>query len=456
MTHRTRTIKPQRAQAANFTFIDLFAGCGGLSLGLLVSGWEGLFAIEKSPDAFKTLRHNLVDEGSHNRGKPRIDWPDWLGKEHQEIRNFINTHRRRLRGLRGMINLVAGGPPCQGFSFAGRRSGSDPRNNLFKFHLEIVDLTRPELVLLENVQGIDTAFGIKEARKTKRRGRPRKSYASRIRDALREHGYRVQQELVKAADFGVPQLRPRYFTVGIRQDLFSSSAVPDFFEILRGIRIDFLKTRRLPVRRPVNVAEAISDLETVGKEIVMCCDPESPPGFKEIVYERPKSLYQKLMHGNVNGRIPNSLRLVNHRPETISRFKKIFRTCRKGVQLSDNDRERLGIKKTAIVPLSPDLPSHTLTTLPDDLLHYAEPRIHTVREYARLQSFPDWFEFRGKYTTGGDRRVKECPRYTQVGNAVPPLLAEVIGEALRELLYMAHYVSNTGRVCLDTRRRGKK
>ena len=71
-----------------------------------------------------------------------------------------------------------------------------------------------------------------------------------------------------------------------------------------------------------------------------------------------------------------------------------------------------------------------MTTLPDDMIHYAEPRILTVREMARLQSFPDWFQFKGKYTTGGDRRTKECPRYTQVGNAVPPLLAEAIGRAL--------------------------
>ena len=102
--------------------------------------------------------------------------------------------------------------------------------------------------------------------------------------------------------------------------------------------------------------------------------------------------------------------------------------------MSDADRERLGIGKHAITPLSPDLPSHTLTTLPDDLLHYAEPRIHTVREHARLQSFPDWFEFRGKFTTGGSVRTQECPRYTQVGNAVPPLLAEAIGIAIKRLL----------------------
>ena len=79
-------------------------------------------------------------------------------------------------------------------------------------------------------------------------------------------------------------------------------------------------------------------------------------------------------------------------------------------------------------------PAPTITTLPDDVLHYSEPRILTVRESARLQSFPDWFQFKGKYTTGGDRRTKECPRYTQVGNAVPPYLARAIGSALGKAL----------------------
>lgn len=436
-------------------FIDLFAGCGGLSLGLMRAGWQGLFAVERSPDAFKTISYNLIDDRVQIRGKPRFDWPEWLERRPIEIREFINAHRRQLRALRGTVRLVVGGPPCQGFSFAGKRTGKDPRNDLFKLHLEIVDIVQPDFVLMENVLGIDTAFGAKEIKGKKRLGRPRKSYATRIKDALGEHGYDVQQELIKASDFGVPQLRPRYFTVGIRHNLFASDEVPNFFQILHNIRCEFLKSKRLPVRRPVTVAEAISDLRTDYAEITECADPESPTGFKEIVYRRPVSRYQKLMHEGLNGYAPNSLRLVNHRPKTIHRFKTILRTCRKGIQLSDADRERLGIGKHAITPLSPDLPSHTLTTLPDDLLHYAEPRIHTVREHARLQSFPDWFEFRGKFTTGGNVRTQECPRYTQVGNAVPPLLAEAIGNAIKELLRRAGRTSRANGTRRSYRKGGK-
>lgn len=396
------------------------------------SGWRGLFAVEQSPDAFKTLKYNLIDRRKDNQENPRFAWPDWLPKEPHEITAFLEYHRSKLEELHGKVHLVAGGPPCQGFSFAGKRTGDDPRNELFKHHLSVVDILKPELVLMENVQGIDIAFGIgKNGRKNKSE-RP-KSFASRIRDILAEHGYEIQQHVLRACNFGVPQFRPRYFTLGIRLDLLDGQDSPCLKTFLYQIREEFLRHHGLPLDRPVTVAEAISDMMTTGRQLVDCMDEESATGFKEIVYGGPQTDYQRLMHGNKNGIAPNSLRLVNHRPETVARFQQILDTCRKGVQLSDDDRARLGIKKTAITPLSPDQPSHTLTTLPDDLLHYAEPRIHTVREHARLQSFPDWFAFRGKYTTGGDRRVQECPRYTQVGNAVPPLLAEAIGEVLHAI-----------------------
>jgi DNA (cytosine-5)-methyltransferase 1 len=101
--------------------------------------------------------------------------------------------------------------------------------------------------------------------------------------------------------------------------------------------------------------------------------------------------------------------------------------ARKGIGLSERERRKFGVKKMSIVVLDARRPSHTLTTLPDDLVHYSEPRVLTVREYARLQSFPDWFSFHGVYTTGGKRRRFTCPRYTQVGNAVPPRVAKFLG-----------------------------
>ena len=409
------------------SFIDLFSGCGGLSLGLLKSGWKGLFAIEQNPDAFETLKHNLVDGTEDYR--PRYHWPENLEIKPYEISSFFEQNIDLLKRMRGKVNLVAGGPPCQGFSFAGKRTGKDPRNELFKLHLDIVDVLQPELVILENVHGIEVAF-----KNNTEESKPNKSYANLIASLLRVHGYQVQQFIIRAVDFGVPQLRPRYFTIGVRIDISQKLPQIDFKERIYRSREKFLSKHGLPVDRPITVSEAISDLSTSNKTFKDCTDVDSPSGFKEVVYEGPITHYQKLMHQEMDGKAQNSMRLVNHRPDTIKRFMSIQNSCRKGVQLSAEDKERFGIKKTAIVPLSPDKPSHTLTTLPDDLIHYSEPRVHTVREYARLQSFPDWFEFKGKFTTGGSRRKHECPRYTQVGNAVPPLLAEAIGLVLYEYL----------------------
>jgi DNA (cytosine-5)-methyltransferase 1 len=127
-------------------------------------------------------------------------------------------------------------------------------------------------------------------------------------------------------------------------------------------------------------------------------------------------------------------RLARHNPHIVERFKKIISLChaegRLNTSLSAEHRLSLGLRKCAIRVMDPERPAPTITSLPDDLLHYGEARTLTVRETARLQTFPDWFAFQGKYTTGGDRRRKEVPRFTQVANAVPPLLAEAIGSAL--------------------------
>lgn len=119
-----------------------------------------------------------------------------------------------------------------------------------------------------------------------------------------------------------------------------------------------------------------------------------------------------------------------HSKRISARFARMLRECRHGVKLSPAEKKKLRLSKHQVAILAGDAPSHTLTTLPDDLLHYSEPRVLTVREYARLQSFPDWYEFKGKYCTGGPERKNQTPRYTQVANAVPPFLSEALGRTL--------------------------
>jgi DNA (cytosine-5)-methyltransferase 1 len=387
------------------------------------AGWIGLLAVERDPLAFETLKHNLID----STGAFRYSWPEWLPAKPTSIGRFIKAHIKDLRKLRGQIDLICGGPPCQGFSLAGRRKRDDPRNALFRHYVAVVEAVQPKFLLMENVRGIDVDFGKKVKGRKRLPGRPSVPFSQKIKATLEDLDYEVYPKLVRAADFGVPQLRPRYIMFAIRSDLVPKPQEFDPFRQLDVIRRNFLARLKLSLNKPISVKKALSDLETSDRTLVECVDS---PGFKQIPYTSPKTSYQRLLHGSMNGTAPNSLRLARHEDEIRKRFANILKTCRRGVQLSKEDRKRLGIKKHCTVPLDPSKPSHTLTTLPDDILHYSEPRILSVREYARLQSFPDWYAFKGNYTTGGDRRVRECPRYTQVGNAVPPFLAECLGRLL--------------------------
>ncbi len=399
-------------------FIDLFAGCGGLSLGLKKAGWQGVFAIEKAADAFKTLKHNLIDKDVVTP----FDWPEWLPCEAMTTSDLIDGYSDQLIKLRGTIDLIAGGPPCQGFSFAGRRNPNDPRNRLTEEYIKIVELIQPKFLLLENVKGFKAAFKQNGTEKTK-------VYAEVVKEKLENLEYIVSHSMVNASKFGVPQPRPRFIMVAIHKD-YARGLCP--FQILEELLPDYRKGKGLHPNKNTTVKQAISDLETEGAVLV-----ESPDtvGFQQIRYAANNlTAYQRLMRIEVTKGIkPNSLRLAKHNTETLLRFKKILKTYKKGKSLTQAELKKLGTKKQCFTPLHPNMLSRTLTTLPDDLLHYSEPRILTVRESARIQSFPDWFEFMGKYTTGGARRKEECPRYSQVGNAVPPLMAEGLGCVINSL-----------------------
>jgi DNA (cytosine-5)-methyltransferase 1 len=420
------------------TFIDLFAGAGGLSLGLMMAGWKGLFAVEKSPMAFQTLKHNLIDQKDHLN----FEWPVWLPQEAIDIQTLLEKYIERLRELRD-IHLLAGGPPCQGFSNSGRRQYDDERNRLFEQYLELVKLIRPQMLLVENVQGFAKTFSKTEKGKKGEKIKTESFNADKeLQRQLIELGYMpFTHYTVKAKDFGVPQLRPRYFLIAIRKDLLRSVPFPEPFQILyESVREKFLGERGLPRDREVTLQEAISDLERTHGD-VQCIETDMER-FRQGVYGpmQNKNPYQRLMRRSRygkplrKGKVADSHRFVNHTPEVEARLRLIITEFRPGIQLSDKEREKLGLNKHRIAPLAPGEACHTLTSLPDDLVHYSEPRIPTVREYARIQSFPDWFEFKAKYTTGDKERREQVPRYTQVANAVPPLLAEALGLTMREYL----------------------
>ena len=411
----------------SMNFIDLFAGCGGLSLGLCQAGMKGVFAVERDEMAFRTFDANFLSQES----RVQFQWPSWLQKKAWAIDELLSTHKADLLALRGHVQVIAGGPPCQGFSTAGRRNEADPRNQLFRKYAHMVDAVRPLGLILENVPGMKVPhlgplgdLGLPAA----------KSYYDKAKAVLEAIGYDVLGQVVQADRFGVPQRRPRLIMLGIRRDLasFLPAGVARAFDILEQQREEHLSG--LGLEAPVTVGQAISDLEVGGKELQPCIDPDSPRGFSEASYQGPKTSYQLMMNRGHEGRPMDSMRLARHRPDVKDRFEKILREVPRGVRMNEEHRDRFGLLKHRIFPMAEGDPAPTMTTLPDDVLHYSDPRILTVRETARIQSFPDWFSFKGKYTTGGDRRTKECPRYTQVGNAVPPLLALAIGRALAATL----------------------
>lgn len=402
-----------RSSAKPLTFIDAFAGCGGLSLGLMQAGLTGRFAIERDRFAFATLKANLLAKGSPYK----YVWPRWLPKEPIGIVELLTDYREQLEEISGSVDVLVGGPPCQGFSAAGRRQHDDPRNQLFASYLNLVDIIKPKAVLIENVRGFTLDFNA---------GDEIKNFSQALKARLSD-AYTVHEQLFDLSIFGVPQARTRYFVLAFRSEL----NVPNPFVHLQSRLSSFLRSLRLTA--PVSSRAAISDLEVVRNGTQPSTESK---GFEETCYVGPLTHYQKLM--NAGCEVPTDLRLARHAEEIAGRFKEIIELShaegRLNTSIGAEMRARFGLKKMALRVLDPDRPSPTITSMPDDLLHYSEPRTLTVRENARLQSFPDWYSFQGKYTTGGHLRKQEVPRFTQVANAVPPLAARAIGETLTDLL----------------------
>jgi DNA (cytosine-5)-methyltransferase 1 len=453
-----RAMQPEARKAIQhmpkYNFVDLFSGCGGLSLGISMAGLQGQFVVERDPMAFDTFSDNFL--GDREVPINKFDWPSWLEKQAWGIDDLLDKHHGDLAKLQGTIQVLAGGPPCQGFSFAGRRREDDPRNQLFEKYVQVVDTIKPSILILENVPGMKVAHSSKRDEEGEREPTA-ESYYDKLKKSLEAIGYEVHGQIVDASRFGVPQRRLRLIVIGIKKHLASQleGGVMHAFNVLESMRVEMLARHGLPKTKPVSAQDAISDLLVHQTFTQPCTDPFSRRGFEEPYYLGPLTNYQRLMHKRCRNDAMNSMRLARHRDDVRARFKKIIKECQQGVRMNEKNRARFGLKKHRIYVMSPWEPAPTITTLPDDVLHYSEPRILTVRESARLQSFPDWFRFRGKFTTGGKLRTKECPRYTQVGNAVPPLLAEAIGLAVASILDELEQVSTQHKQATEANRPGR-
>jgi DNA (cytosine-5)-methyltransferase 1 len=348
-----------------FVACDFFAGAGGLSEGLHQAGIAVRFANELNKDA--ALTYNQNHRGTFVAQK-----------------NIKNVRSSEVFDVSGSnIFLVAGGPPCQGVSLAGRRDLGDPRNLLFREFVKMVGKLSPKFVMMENVVGLLSMDG----------GR----LIGEIERSLEDLGYRVSKRILNASDFGVPQNRKR---------------VVIFCGNKRKHDINLMPISRT---QKITVWDAISDLDFLAS------------GEASTIYlKEPATDYQVWLRGNT--KILCNHEASKHGKRALARFSKL----KQGQSIKDLP-QNLRMKKMVMYRLRPNEPARTITTLPDDLVHYKQDRILTVRETARLQSFPDSYVFFGPRTTGGMRRKSETPQYTQIGNAIPPLMAKSLGIWLKGL-----------------------
>ncbi len=531
-------------------YVELFAGCGGLSLGLKSIGGKMLLANELSPMAGQTFAYNLLDEdladlaetvavsklpmktkwlssrhgldnllarlSENPQEYPKLedgvcDLPsDGVGLQGSlvigsvvELNKWFNEEKNKsaLDLLKsgfgqGNIDLVSGGPPCQSFSMAGMRQYSNSRNVLPWEFAKFVQLAQPKFALLENVTGILHPFMVED----------KKIYAwFEVAQAFSQIGMEKNEQScgyvplclhINAKFAGVAQNRPRFIMLCIRKDVYDKlkESLPEndrailnlskkFFDKIRAN--EPVKLEDLPMHDvdknpsmfvdtflcglvncpPVSVEDAIDDLRMppmTASVYVEKINKDLGSGLADVAMENHD--YRK--HGIEVKRRFRIYQILNKVPaESASAALKILK--RKKVTLSDgawtdlskhafyiNQNEAFSkfdtkselenflidhqTGKHSQKALIASMPAPAALSIPDDMCHYHEHRDNlrtlTVREMARIQSFPDRFIFRSKTTTGGAQRKYEVPQYTQVGNAVPPLLGRALGNIVRNLL----------------------
>jgi DNA (cytosine-5)-methyltransferase 1 len=425
--------------------VDLFAGCGGLSLGLEQAGFMPVFVNELNADARQTYLLNraevnplLADEPFHSADV----------KEMVRDRRYLtqlNSALKKTFGIEeGELDLVVGGPPCQGFSGIGHRRSYSvdkeqlPSNHLYEDMAHVIHRLQPRAFLFENVRGLLHAKWTAD-------GRNGEIFADVAEKFGSIKGYRVTYRLVYAKDYGVPQNRPRVLIVGMRDDIIVPGEVEDTRE-KRGLPRDAVANGFLPPRSadaPPSLEDLFGDLE----------DPEYKPGEQEFTNTYPSAAttpVQILLRTTHDGKrvYEKGERVYDqqyslHSPRIIEKFRAM--QAHPDGEIPEQFRTKKFAQRVLPRTWGDDGPTITATSLPDDYVHYSprQPRSLTVREWARLQMFPDWYQFAGKRTTGGLRRAgnpregihdREVPKYTQIGNAVPVKLAFEVGKHLAGIL----------------------
>lgn len=414
------------------TCVDLFAGCGGLSLGLEFAGFHPVFVNELNRDAMDSYLMNREEVARHLRDDDFhcYDVKDIVNKKRADKLDADLAKTHGLKIANGDLDLLVGGPPCQGFSGIGyRRSYSVdkeqlPSNFLYQDMAWLVKRLEPKIFLFENVRGLLNARWTADGNKGEIWEDVQQAFHS-----LKK--YRIEPALVFAKNYGVAQNRPRILLVGVRNDLSLRAWEREASPIAKGY---------LPAHTHMgpNLVELLGDL----------VDPAYVNGMSATTkyLSAPKKGLQTTLRTRRNGKVLGKGADLTehdyskHSPRVLAKF----------IHMQDNEGEIATAHRTKkfaqrLLPKKwgDEGPTITATSLPDDYVHFSQPRILTVREWARLQGFPDWYRFAGSRTTGGVRRAgnpregnfdRELPKYTQIGNAVPVPLALEVGKHFMKLL----------------------
>ena len=401
----------QKMSQKKYTFIDLFAGCGGLSEGFYRQGFEALAHVEINHWACESLRTRMQYYGYKNIEDEVIEYDITAD-------DIIDKLEKAVRGRN--VDIIIGGPPCQAYSTAGRvrdgkKMASDARNYLFESYVKILEYYRPKFFVFENVTGLLSA---------KVDGAP---IFPKVLDALGNQ-YKVINDpnvlIHNTADFGVPQLRKRVIIMGVRRDVEK-----DPIQLYNGV----IKTHynpetpddeRIGKQRFVDVREAIGDLPLV--------EPGQDASTDSFNYPCNNQFLEKIGQPGVHPLMDHVARKHNNldreRFQVMIHNHWTFGQLRR--EMPQYEHEHARVFDNSYVVQWWDLPSKTiLAHIHKDGFQFIHPderqrRTFTVREAARIQSFPDDFEFKGS----------RGEKYKQIGNAVPPLFAEALAKSIKSNL----------------------
>lgn len=352
--------------------IDLFCGCGGFSKGFEQAGFHVCLGIDIWQDAITTYKENFPHAATI------------VG----DISSLTGDDLLKSAGLSAdEVDVIIGGPPCQGFSLSGKRMLDDPRNILYKSFVRMVETIQPKAFVMENVPGLVKLFNgqVKE----------------QVIEDFTAIGYDVQMQQLTACDYGVPQARKRVFFVGINKH-----------KVKNQVYKFPLATHGAGKKSYVTCEDALSDLDFIGDTKLLSDEDK---------YQLPaQSAYQEQMRNN-------SCKLLNH-VATIhtEKTRTIISMVPDGGNYKNLPKELWSTRKVNIAWTRMDSkkPCFTIDTGHNHHFHYRANRVPTVRESARIQSFPDNFRFIGIKTS----------QLKQVGNAVPPLLAQAVAESIIPVL----------------------